>query len=273
MRSKNQELTRARRAGFTLTELLVVVGLIAVLISLLLPALTKARAAANASACLSNLRQMGTAWSMYIAENRGRLPEYVTATPPTPDVAWKSYCAGILDTYKVRGDAILCPAARDPVPFNQNNGSGNVKYAWTGKYDAPGTVLKFNAATFRQGSYGYNRYLTAFNPSSGNSGGFGTQITSVRRMSEVPVFLDAVSVDFRPANGTDSFPVQPPPNLRGEGFPGSAPEHWRFLIARHGRGINVAMADGSAHWVPLEETYLMTWKTDWIRYRLMLPLY
>src|SRR5437660_4980151 len=167
MNGSKTVLTRARRAGFTLTELLVVVGLIAGLISLLLPALTKARAAANASACLSNLRQMGTAWSMYIAEHRGRLPEGVTFTPGTPDVAWKSYWLGVLDGYKVRGEAILCPSAHEPTPFNQNNGSGNVNYAWTGKYDAAGSVVRFNAATYRQSSYGYNRFLTAFNASVG----------------------------------------------------------------------------------------------------------
>src|SRR5690348_10021744 len=107
------------RCGFTLTELLVVVGLITVLISLLLPAVGKARAAANSAACMSNLRQMGNAWTMYLSESRGRLPEFTSNLPLTPDVAWRSYWLGILDSYTVRGAAIFCPAANQIIPFQQ----------------------------------------------------------------------------------------------------------------------------------------------------------
>ena len=272
LRGARRPRRRLPRGGFTLTELLVVVGLIAVLLSLLLPVVARVRSAANGAACLSNLRQMTVAWTMYLTESRGRLPEPAkTYTAIEPEVAWRGYWPGILDGYRVRGDSILCPAADEPIAYEQegnHKGFGNVNYAWNGRLMSPG-VVKLNEEIYRTGSYAYNGKLTS--EGSYANDGRAKRINAIRHLGEVPVFVDATGFDVEPINGTAAMPVQSPPDLRGDSYPIGAPQHWRFLIARHGRAVNVAFADGSARRVPLEETYQLRWAELWQKYTLTLP--
>src|SRR5689334_19358940 len=61
-------------AAFTLVELLVVIGIIALLISILLPTLAKARSAARTVACAANLRSILQGMQMFAAQNKGQIP-------------------------------------------------------------------------------------------------------------------------------------------------------------------------------------------------------
>ena len=225
---------RTHRHAFTLVELLVVIGIIALLVAMLLPALNKAREASKAANCLSNLRQINTAFILFAHENKGFLPQIGSAS--------------------------------NTEQFNIDGTNYNVLVRWFGglygapqKFHAPasmlakywGTANVAGCPTFRADvgdlfrpqygpvDYAYNSIFARHKewtvPATRN--GLGVKLSRIRRSSEKAVVWDAARL-----NGT--LPDRTPWGYPTTGNVNNK-KHDPNFHGRHNKRGNVGWADGS----------------------------
>jgi len=117
---------RKRRAGFTVIELLVVVGLVTALIALLIPMLSKARASSQSVTCLANLRHITLAFNLYAGDNRQQFP--------LPSDVSKQSWETVLRAYLSAREVYHCPS--DGGVFEQYGSS----YDWRDTGDPDSTA-------------------------------------------------------------------------------------------------------------------------------------
>jgi prepilin-type N-terminal cleavage/methylation domain-containing protein/prepilin-type processing-associated H-X9-DG protein len=231
----------AGRQGFTLVELLVVVGIIALLISILMPVLNTARERAQRIVCANQLKQLGAAVHMYANENKGRLPFGGRDGNPDEHCIWiahETYNAfvrvtGPPDLYdapvgSLGSKRLVCPNLLESgvveMPFRPDYGGGSA-IGWVIGYNYLGDKPKIMK------QHGWR---------------------SPRRVNEtgtLPIFADLN--DWSPP---DRWTIIPHRRQAGGGFfygamGGNKPTH-RFFQATGG---NVGFLDGSVHWRDITE--------------------
>jgi len=237
------------RRAFTLIELLVVISIIALLVSILMPALAKARKQAKALVCRVNQRNLCMGLSLYWLDSDGKMFDY-----SSDGFLWINVIGDFVDDVD---EVRYCPEAspRDLDILVGVRQVGTAKEPW--RWNDAG----YGQGPLELGSYGFNGWLYEWTtPPSYVSEGLWKKVGNFRSPSNIPVFGDCNWVDSWPKN-TDT--ISPDLDLAlGGGLSG-----WgnlmieRYLINRHGKEINMAFADGHVEAVALEKLWALKWNS------------
>ena len=268
--------------AFTLIELLVVISIVALLISILLPALGSARDAARAALCLSNQRQLTIGWTTHAVDHNGKAMYSESANSEVNSLTGSNERQWVfeMDDYAPvisENGLLACPQADALSGRTESNDLyGDFANNW---WIGGSSLTHFpQGHPGVNGGYGYNNYWEYDAANGGASEnwdfladeGFKT-IDSAAMPSETPVFADSSRPDIAwPENDIDSigFPhyLTWPAALRIED--GLLRDTWRLTMSRHGQigstntassGVNMSMADGSTRFLPVQDLGRVQW--------------
>jgi prepilin-type N-terminal cleavage/methylation domain-containing protein len=225
------------RCGFTLIELLVVIAVIALLMAALLPALQRAREQARAVACQSNLKQWGLIFAMYAHDHDNRLPGWLEAEGPWPEVL-----AALWSHHRDTNDLFLCPMARkrqkDVLGASEWQ-LGSTFTAWS--LTRPSNHVRVDC------SYGVNVWAQFMPESEGDLRYWRT--VPGRRAPRVPLLTDSVLWwAFESDNAG-------PPRLEDVWTERDVP----CCINRHGGHVNAIFMDWSVRKTGLKQLWTFKW--------------
>jgi prepilin-type N-terminal cleavage/methylation domain-containing protein/prepilin-type processing-associated H-X9-DG protein len=234
--------------GFTLVELLVVIGIIAVLIAILLPALRKARESAFTLTCSSNMRQIGQAMRLFANERQDRLPGSAQST--SGSVGWSEILneeffkkPGNYINGKgfIRDSQIYCPKWLPP---------DNTRRPWAMNTDAAGG-LNTGSGTPYSGAFGREIVPASQINASYTKYRLGAKLTSFRRASEM-ILLKEVNGTSEYMKAVTPYDVVTIVNVGGGGF-----------MFRHAKlRTNILFFDGHVDTVGPDGTYNSRWRYD-----------